>query len=229
MNFLKYNNNWKNDIEKSLYKLELIKNNIPILFCNINFAKKGPIIDLYRRMKCLSGELRSAIPKLVGAIVCSHIDLGVVDKYTAISHWLVDIVEWRNKLLLNTNYNDNHTSMIKIEIYDFIFKGITQDDYRYPKVKDFLKTFFDDEIRKHRNNPKYTNFINKISKVKLSQQESNLVLTDTLKVLKSIVLDTNANLIKTLSEMFGDWITNNKYTKNINLANVINKLKILKK
>ena len=51
------------------------------------------------------------------------------------------------------------------------------------------------------------------------------MLSDTLKVLKSIILDTNANLVKTLKEVFGDWIFNNKYTKNINLTNVINKLK----
>ena len=226
MNFLKYKNNWKNDIEKSLYKLELIKNNIPILFCNINFAKKKSNIDLYQRMEHTYGELTSGISRLVGAVVCNHIDLGVVDKYTAISHWLVDMVEWRNKLLLNTNYNDKHTCITKMEIYDNISKGILQYDYRYPKVKDFFKTFFDDEIRKHRNNPKYANFINKISKVKLSQQETSLVLSDTLKVLKSMVLDTNANLVKTLKEVFGDWIINNKYTKNINLPNVINKLKI---
>ena len=226
MNFLKYKNNWKNDIEKSLYKLELIKNNIPILFCNINFAKKKANIDLYKRMSHTYGELTSGISRLVGAIVCNHIDLGVVDKYTAISHWLVNIIEWRNKLLINTNYSDKYTYTTKEEIYDSICKGISQNNSKYYQIEEFLKLFFSEEKRKHGNNPRYANFINKVSKVKLSQQESNLVLSDTLKVLKSIVLDTNANLVKTLNEVFGDWVFNNKYTKNINLTNVINKLKI---
>ena len=222
MNYLNYNK-WNDNLEEQLYQLELIRNNIPILLGNINFSRDN--VDLYKRIQHLSKETDSAMSKLVGATSCNLIDFSILDKYTAIPHWLVNIIEWRNKVFQDTNSNDDYVYNIKEKIHKKMRDRLLNGRYGQNPVRDFLNTFFAYEKQKHRNNPKYAKFINRIDKVNISQQEFDFVLSDTLKVLKSIILDTNANLVKTLKEVFGDWIFNNKYTKNINLTNVINKLK----
>jgi len=223
MNCFCYKRN-NESLEELIYKLELLKNNIPILFCNVSFSVRG--IDIRRKSQNLSGDYEHAANRMVGAIACCIIDFNLFDKANAIAHWMVKIIEWRNKLLNNVSDNDEKETAMRNEIFHKISSKIKSKNEGYREINKRLKDFFSYEINNHYNNPKYSKFIDSIKNYKLSEQDRTLIMESVLAVMKSIILYSNGNLIKTLKNVFGPWIFDKKYTKNIDLMNVINKLKI---
>lgn len=220
-NYKKY----ENELIQNILKLETTRFQKTEDGISSNFSLDG-LVKLGKQKAIITGDVERAISRLVGAIVCDTLNIPLFDKHVAISHWIVKIIEWRNKILNNVDLSDPDVNLVCNNIYTSLSALLLGNKYGKFPIRNLFEDFRQYEKTSHSHNAKHNDFIQHISNLTFGKEEEKIILEKTLYILKSLLLENNNGLINALKNVFGDWVFNNKYTKHINLTNVINKLKI---